>query len=208
MWKEGFNELCVHTSFCFDYDELPHLSFSSWTTSQFTPDHYYNKSQHRQMDGWVGNSAEKNSRPRLLHYQARTSWHCEWSLPSTLLYFSLCWNELRLMIKTKSQWWSRWSITSVYQFFLTRCTALSWTPVSSPATSHRELQFRFVQKRLEVSPILWNSIIYVFFKGACLSSSPALLPRKVLEVVPVRALWLTRPPKFQEILSLVSIDCW
>ena len=69
------------------------------------------------MDGRVGNSAEKNSRPRLLHYQARTSWHCEWSLPSTLLYFSLCWNELRLMIKTKSQWWSRWSITSVYQFF-------------------------------------------------------------------------------------------
>ena len=145
------------------------------------------------MDGRVGNSAEKNSRPRLLHYQARTSWHCEWSLPSTLLYFSLCWNELRLMIKTKSQWWSRWSITSVYQFFLTRCTALSWTPVSSPATSPRELQFRFVKKRLEVSAILWNFIIYVFFKGACLSSSPALLPRKVLDVVIVRALWHNRP---------------
>ena len=43
-------------------------------------------------------------------------------------------------------------------------------------------------KKLEVSPILRYFIIYVFFKGARLSSSPALLPRKVLDVVTVRAL--------------------
>ena len=113
-------------------------------------------------------------------------------------------------------WWSRQRANDRYKdyldgqllqftnFLLTRCTALSWTPVSSPATSPQELQFRFVQKWLEVSPILWYFIIYVFqgrlsFVESCSSPEKGTWSGYCSSIV-------TYPPhKFQELLAVLII---